>query len=276
METVNLELYRVRILEGLFGLKRPRSAIIRDAIYERAFVENRGFVWTIGNITPIDEDGLYFKIGRRSGVSLGEYDAYVGQFSDSMTENWPSTHVFCDTRIGIIAVARNSKLTDDSYTVARRIQNALSKSQTAQDPPVTILVDPIYSSDDFMETLRRSYSIRVFSFEFTPPNPFDAEELIQKPLENYVQEARGRRGEVKIEGANLNHETVEDTARSAIASGNEAKALVQLERRQKPVPISSRQYPEVVRDVIIDVQDFSNNEEALRRIRSRYDELRLG
>lgn len=276
MDTVNLELYRIRILEGLFGLKKSRSSIIRDAIYERVFVENYGFVWTIGNITFIDEDGLYFRIGRRSGVSLGEYDAHSGRFSDSLTENWPSTHVFCDTRLGVIAIARNNKLTDVSFTVARRIQNALARSKAAQDPPVTILVDPINSSDDFMEMLRKSYSIKVFSFEFTPPNPFDAEELIQKPLENYVKEARGQRGKVEIEGANLNHETVEDTARSAITSGNEVRALIQIERRQRAVLISSKQYPEIIREVFIDTENLANNLEALRRIRSRYEELRLG
>lgn len=237
---------------------------------------SHGFTWTIGDITRLDEHGLYFRIGRRSGLFLHDYDGILGVFRETSAENWPFTHVICDTRLGLLAIARNKGLTSYSHIVANRIQDAISISLGVFNTPAAVSIEVITNSDDFMKSLVGAFSIRSFAFSFTRPNPFDAEEIIQKPLERFTGAAGGTKGEVKIEGQNLSHEVIEDTARSAIASGNEVRAVIQEERRRRPIPISSREYPETIREVSIDIENPENNSSALRLIRERYAALRLG
>ncbi|ADV66420.1 hypothetical protein [Deinococcus maricopensis] len=276
METVTFELFRIRLFEGLFTPSIPRSEILLNAISERPQTENKGYTWSIGNISLIDRNAAYFRIGRQSGINLSNFDRSLGQFTDSTSENWPSTHVICDTYIGLVAIAKNSKLTVDTYTIARRVKEILENSETIKEAYYDVVIDPIYSSNDFMKQLEFAYSIRRFAFEFTPPNPFDAEEMIQKPLEKYLQDARGRKGELSLEGNNLDHEVIEETARSAIASGNEVKAMIQQERAAKPIPISSKDYPEAIRDLPIDGDNQGSIARALEVIRNIYSNLRLG
>ena len=93
-------------------------------------------------------------------------------------------------------------------------------------------------------------------------------------MENFVKAANGYRGEVEIEGANLNAEVVEDTARSAIASGNEVGATIKRERRSRAEPITSKSYPEIIRDVNFNPDDVESISKVLERVRQRYGEVR--
>ncbi|WP_420594592.1 hypothetical protein [Deinococcus sp.] len=276
MQTVNIELYRLRIFEGLYPLAVARSTLIQNALYEPVSIENHGFTWTFGNRSVIDGDAILFRVGRRGGVNLSEYDRGMSRFRDFVTENWPSTYVFCDIRLSVVAIVKNHNLAGDSETVAHRIEDILKRTSAMVDAFVSVSVKPIGSASDFMSELRSAFLIKKFAFEFKPPNPFDAEEIIQKPLERYLREANGSSGEVEITGNNLRAAVVEDTARSSISSGNEVKATIKRNRQSRAEPISSRSYPETIRGVAFDPDDSASIASVLELVRRKYEEGRFG
>ena len=79
-------IFRIKVFppsqESLFpDERRAPQQILREAIRALPELELRqGFVWHIGNVAEIEDDALYFRIGRTSKTTIEVYRD--GKFSD--------------------------------------------------------------------------------------------------------------------------------------------------------------------------------------------------
>ncbi len=83
--------------------------------------------------------------------------------------------------------------------------------------------------NEFLVYIREAYAIKKFNISFSPPNPWDAEEDFQKPIEKFVAVTGGAKGTASIQGENLEKDPIEKLASSAAATGNSASAQIQSE-----------------------------------------------
>jgi hypothetical protein len=103
---------------------------------------------------------------------------------------------------------------------------------------ITVEVPPIRDPRSFLEEIAAAYRVTRFTASFKGPNPFDADELFQKPLSIYLSAASGSAGKTQIKGENLNKEVVQEVARSSAATGNEASARITPAKSQPQVTIN--------------------------------------
>jgi hypothetical protein len=136
-----------------------------------------------------------------------------------------------------------------------------------------IEVSPLSDPEGFIEVLNRAYSITRFGAEFSLPNPFDADEDFQKPLEKVLRESNGQNGKAVIEGEDLDPKTLEGIARSAAASGNNADAKLRLTPRSRPVKRALS--GNVVASHQEEVKTREQRIELMRRIRDQYQQVRI-
>ncbi|NTY02070.1 hypothetical protein [Deinococcus sp. JMULE3] len=277
VETVTFELFRLRLHEhfSLFPSQISRKAAILLAVNSATLLNYRDHEWRTADLTIIDDDGVYFTFGRKSSISVVEYDPSTGKFEDGLAENWPIVHIFLDARIGLVAISRNGRLSRGSETVANRLKDMLASFEAIRgfwDVDLKAIPDP----EGFIEKLNQAFAIKKFSFEFWRPNPFDIDEDLQKPLEEYLLQAGGYKGEVEIEGVKLDPEIIEAQARSAIASSTETKALIQEEANGGTIAISSKDNKFETREISFDVANFDDLRRSLEVIREAYSNIRTG
>ena len=87
---------------------------------------------------------------------------------------------------------------------------------------------PLFDPEGFVEVIRRAERITSFYMSFNPPNPLDAEEHFERPMQKLLEAAGGKKGNVAIWGHNLKSEPLVDLSRAAARAGNPAKASVHL------------------------------------------------
>ena len=275
LESVVFELFRLRLHETLFSSLATRKSAILSAVDSSFILNFRDHEWRIGNITLLDENGVYFTFGRKSDLGVIQYDSNARGFADARVPNWPFSHVFLDANLGVIAISRNSRLSREADSIANRLRDLF-----ANYPPIadfwTVELKPIDDPDRFIEKLESAFSIKKFGFEFLRPNPFDIDEDLQKPLEEYLVESGAVRGEVEIEGANLNPTIIEQQARSAIVSSTNAWAVVKESKESPPIKISSQDNAFETKEIGIDPEDVDELRRGIEIIREIYRSLRLG
>ena len=88
------------------------------------------------------------------------------------------------------------------------------------------MVDAIPDPQSFIEQLRNSFAITKFSFTASFQNPFDVEDLIQRPAERFAEIAGAEKTKVEVQGENLNEEVLEELARGVASTGEQAAATV--------------------------------------------------
>lgn len=276
-ETVIFELFRLRLHENgaLFSPQISRRQAILDAVGIQSVLSYRDHEWRIGDVTPLDEDGIYFTFGRKSNLSIIEYDSKSRRFADSNIPNWPFSYIFLDARLGVIAISRNGKLSRETDSVANRLREMFSRYEPISAFWV-IELKPIDDPVPFIDKLETAFSIKRFSFEFRRPNPFDIDEDLQKPLEEYLLEANGIGGEVQIEGDNLKASVVEHQARSAIVASAPTRALIQEEAGGPVIQISSLDNKFETREISFDADSLEDLLEGMNSVREIYQSLRLG
>lgn len=206
-----------------------RSDLFLWALKEKPSMELRkGHYWHIGNISIVDEYGGYFAAGRTTKSILEKYDQHSGDFLEEMLETSPYTYVLFDCRIGLLAIAKKSKLSPTVSGISKKIQSLFESSAVIAKHGITVTVDPISDPLDFIASLRSSFNIKTFEVTFSRPNPFDADEYFQKPMEKYLDAANGDQGKTSIAGDDLDSVTLVEVTKSVAATGNDAKAVLRV------------------------------------------------
>ncbi len=206
-----------------------REEILRHILKEKPSMELReGHNWHIGNVYHVDETGGYFAVGRTTKSILEKYDKQTGNFIEEQLETSPYTHVIFERSIGFVAIAKKTKLAPTVAGIAAKLSKLFSISDFINSNHIDVSLDPISDPYDFINAVQTAYSIKFFEVTFTKSNPFDADEFFQKPMEKYLDAARGEKGKTAIFGPSLDSETLINVTRSIAATGNDAKASLKV------------------------------------------------
>lgn len=238
---MQLDLFRIKVFprsrEGsLFDRGQSPQQVIRDAVEDRSTSRrNRGTQWHIGNVEPVGEEGLYFRLGRRSRAMLSQIDEETGNFTETVFDNAPYTHGLIEVPLELALVARNSALAQSTEAIANRLQAVLNQSATAGRLHVRFVVGTISNPDQFLSLLAEAYSIQSFTFSVQRRNPIDADEDFVQPFERLVGAANAASGRATIKGHDLAGPPLERIARSAAATGDDAKAKLKVDSESPPV-----------------------------------------
>ncbi|MBO2595627.1 hypothetical protein [Shewanella algae] len=228
-----------------------------------------GSEWHIGNVKLFDDFSGSFAVGRTTKTTVEKFDKESGDFVDELDDSGPYTVVIFDARIGLIGIAKKSKLAPNASSIARRIKDLLSTTKTAIDTGVDVRIDIIPDPEDFLDKLRGAYSIRKFRATFTGPNPVDADELFQKPLSVYAKSIGASSGTLEVIGEALNEEVAESVAKSTAATGNTASARVVPSKGNKPKNIKMKGDA-----VVVTVAEEATNTQVLEQMHEEYTRVR--
>lgn len=228
-----------------------------------------GSEWHIGNVKLFDDFSGSFAVGRTTKTTVEKFDKESGDFVDELDDSGPYTVVIFDAKIGLIGIAKKSKLAPNASSIARRIKDLLSTTKTAIDTGVDVRIDIIPDPEDFLDKLRGAYSIRKFRATFTGPNPVDADELFQKPLSVYAQSMGASSGTLEVIGEALNEDVAESVAKSTAATGNTASARVVPSKGNKPRNIKMKGDA-----VVVTVAEEATNTQVLEQMHEEYTRVR--
>lgn len=216
----------------IFGTDTVERDILKRIIEQKPSLELRsGQIWHIGNIVVIDNDSLMFAVGRTAKSKIERLDANSGDFIEERSDTAPFTHAVIDLNYQILAIASRSTLAPTPANIASRVAQIINQSPILTEAGRDCEVLPISDPEDFIATVQSAYRLYVLTIEFGRPNPWDADEQFQKPMQNLLREADGKAGKTTVNGNNLNREVVEKIARSTSASGRDAKIHYQQHHR---------------------------------------------
>ncbi|HLE87481.1 MAG TPA: hypothetical protein VI727_07430 [Candidatus Brocadiaceae bacterium] len=269
------QLFRIKVYPSpqlhLMEKTKSPSEILKETIDTLPYAELRkGMIWHIGNVSPIDENGLYFRVGRTTKSKIEVYQD--GNFVDEEFETAPYTHLILDISLEVCAIAGKSKLSPKTTGIANQFIRLLNESNYAHTKKVTFEIDEINDPEDFVSHLKRAYAISKFWVTFSKPNPFDVNEDFYKPMEKLLKASDGAKGKTELGGSNLKSDSLEDLARTAASTGNEAGAWLQPEQERPKVKKLLKGNPVGVSQE--DVADEGQRKNLLQGVRDLYRKVR--
>lgn len=272
---LDFQLFRIKVHPpqqgGLFEQQKSSSEILHDIILSLPSAELRkDMIWHIGNVTSIDNTGLYFRVGRTSKSKIEVY--HNGNFVDEQFETAPYTHVVLDIYLEIIAIAKKTKLSPTTAGIARQFIRLLKESKKNNELKAIFETGQINDPEDFIDHLRKAYSISKFWISFTRPNPFDANKDFIKPMEKLLNESNGEKGKTELMGKHLSADKLEDLARSAASTGDDAGAILQPESDNQRIRKQLKG-----NSIIIpweDLSDETQKHSLLQKIRAVYHRIK--
>lgn len=267
-------LYRAKFIKPaqlpLFVKSKSSMELFLESIHDKPeYTLSSGSEWHLGNVRMLDEFSGSFAVGRTTKTTVEKFDKETGDFVDELDDSGPYTVVIFDAKIGLLGIAKKSKLAPNASSIARRIKDLLLTTRVAIESGIEIRVDVIPDPEDFLDKLRGAYSIRKFRATFTGPNPVDADELFQKPLSVYAQSMGASSGTLEVVGEALNEEVAESVAKSTAATGNTASARVIPNKGNKAKNIKMKGDA-----VVVAVEDDATNSQVLEQMHAEYMRVR--
>ena len=267
-------LYRAKFIKPaqlpLFVKSKSSMELFLESIHDKPeYTLSSGSEWHLGNVRMLDEFSGSFAVGRTTKTTVEKFDKETGDFVDELDDSGPYTVVIFDAKIGLLGIAKKSKLAPNASSIARRIKDLLLTTRVAIESGIEIRVDVIPDPEDFLDKLRGAYSIRKFRATFTGPNPVDADELFQKTLSVYAQSMGASSGTLEVVGEALNEEVAESVAKSTAATGNTASARVIPNKGTKAKNIKMKGDA-----VVVAVEDDATNSQVLEQMHAEYMRVR--
>ncbi len=271
---LEFQLFRIKVYPSeqmvFNGPKKP-SEILLETIESLPSAEIRnGMIWHLGNICEIDENGLYFRVGRTTKAKREIYQE--GNFTDEEFEEAPYTHIILDIPIEVCAIAKKAKLSPSPKGIANQLIKLFAGSEPARHYGAKFEIDWLKNPEDLITQIKQAYAISRFSMTFSRPNPFDIEEEFIKPFSKFMKESQGEKGKAQVEGENLKPQLLENLTRSVAATGNDATARLQIRKEDKPTTIHLRENPVFISQD--DVSDDKQKKGLLNKVRQVYKEVR--
>lgn len=232
----------------------------------------RGNIWHVGNVAPVGEDAVYFRIGRTSTATFGLFQE--GRFEDAEFETAPYTHVLADLRLGLCAIARKAQLAPTTASIAKRLERLLNEAASRPMTAAQFEIAEISDPESLVTYIREAYAISRFWLTVTPPNPLDVNEDFVRPLQRALAGSNGDQAKAEIRGHDLEREVLEDLARSAASSGNDAGATLVARTEGRRVRKRLRGNSVTVEQENVDSE--ASRRQLLEWIRSTYNRIRGG
>lgn len=230
-----LHIVRVRceplVQNDLFVKSRQPTLVITDAIKARPTAHvGRGSEWHIGTTEMIEGDGVSFQMGRVQAVTASQFDEVEHSFFEAQEERAPYTWAVYDQRNQCCGILKKSGVSLSATEVSSKLEILLNSTPFPYEAGFVVKVDPINDPQSFIEQIQSSAEVVKFSFTAEFENPFDVEELIQRPAERFNQAIGGAKTKVEVEGKDLNKEILEDLARAVASTGDDASASIREDR----------------------------------------------
>jgi len=274
MPTLEYHLYRTKFIKpsqvDLFQPELSAREMLEKGLAERPSIEMRqNNVWHVGNVEYFSDGGGRFAIGRTTLTTVEKFDETTGNFTELIDDSGPYTFVYFDSKLGLLGIGKKTKVATDVKSIARKIQNLLSSTKLVKRNNIDVKIEFIRDPEDFLQKLFAAFSIKRFKATFTGPNPIDADDLFQKPMSYYCQKLGADQGSVTVTGESLNEHAVAAIAKSTAATANDATAVIQNSRGDRPTSIS---FKGDAKKVI--VKQETTKEEVLRTLQNTYREVR--
>jgi hypothetical protein len=220
----------------LFDQEKTSPDILREVLLSKPSKElKKGFVWHIGNVTEINDAGIYFAIGRTTKSIVERYDEVDKNFVEEDFETSPYTHAILDLKYQVLAVASKSRLSPKAKAIAKQFEKLANDTLIVKSLKRKVEVAELNDPETFISHIQRAYSVVHFSMNFGEPNPWDVNKDFQKPMQSLLHEASGTRGRTSISGPDLDRELIEELTRATASTGNTAKAIVKSSKELKGV-----------------------------------------
>lgn len=212
---------------SLFSSPKAPSDVIVEAIQAAPTAHvGRGSEWHIARPELIDDDAIGFKMGRLTEVTVPQYDSFAQDFYEAEAERAPYTFGVFDTKTQSCGVMKRQGVSQNAHEIASKLEKLLNSSAAPEKAGFRIVVDAINDPEDFIHALDSADSIIKFSFTASFPNVFDAQNQIQLPAEQFTKAVGGTQTTVEVKGENLEKDILEDLARGAAATGEQAAATI--------------------------------------------------
>lgn len=245
MSTLEYHLYRTKFIKpsqvDLFQPELSARDMFEAGLKERPSVELRqNNVWHVGNVEYFEDGEGRFAIGRTTLTTVEKFDERTGNFTELVDDSGPYTFVYFDSKLGLLGIGKKTKVAANVKSIARKIQRLLSSTQMVKRNRIDVRVEFIRDPESFLQKIYDAFAIKRFKATFTGPNPIDADELFQKPMAYYCQQLEAEQGSVTVAGESLNENAVAAVAKSTAATANDAIAIIQNSKGDRPVSISFR------------------------------------
>lgn len=251
------------------------AEIIKTAIMEKPSKEIReGNDWHIGNIEEVGTNGLLFALGRVTKSIKEKYDEETGNFLDIEDEHAPYTYVFLDLEHQVCAIAHKTRISQKVNSAARNLAKLLAETDIAKESKFTFDIPELNDPSEFVEQVKKAFSIKEFSISFSPPNPWDVEKDYHGPMENLLKASNGSSGATKINGEQLDNDVIGELAASAASTGNKASAKIQIEENGPTITKKLGGNPATLSETELVTED--EKQSFLLRIIEAYKSIRAG
>lgn len=272
---LEFQLFRIQIYPsqqlGMFEPIRTPAQVLTETVVSYPSAElRRGMIWHVGNVSKIDENSLYFRVGRTTKATIEIYKN--GNFEEMEFEQAPYTHVILDIPMEICAIAKKIRLAAKTYGIASNLAHLLTESEKATELRARFGIGTINDPTDFITFLQRAIAVQRLWVTFSLPNAWDANEDIEKPLERALREINGKNGKVEFAGDNLKTKELEDFLRSTASRGNDAGASLLIEEEKKLVRKRIVGNPIIINQEEIDLEEQRKN--LITLIRKAYKKVR--
>ncbi len=272
----NIYLFRIKVIKPkqrhLFGFDGTPDEFLSRIITDKPSDELReGYIWHIGNVKSIGNEGFVFAAGRTTKKSKALYDEKSKDFLEVDDEESPFTYVYYDRRYSILGIEPKSKLSPTVKGIARNIEKLFNRHIVARESGVRIEISEIWDPEDFLKHIRQAYAVVGFTVHFGNPNPFDVEADFHRPMENYLEATGGDKGKATVQGADLDRDKIEAVTRSVASTGNDASARIRPLQGQRPVTKHLEGDPV---SVPVEEEERSDTMSLLGRIRNAYARIR--
>jgi hypothetical protein len=231
MADIEFHLFRIKLIKPqqipLFGDNLTRKEILQKALFESPSKEIRqSHFWHIGNLRRISNEWFYFAVGRTTKTTLEQYDPNTKMFKDEELSRSPYTHVYLNTELGFLSLAKKPKLAPTTTGISRKLKKLIESANIIRKNELEVDIDMIPDPQAFIDSLSEAYSIKIYTAIVGRPNPIDADYIFQKSIERILVEVNGDKMEAKMKGEDLDADNLIEITRSIAATGNEAKATI--------------------------------------------------
>jgi hypothetical protein len=232
----------------------------------------RGSEWHIGRPEMLPNDGVGFQMGRVQAVTSPQWDTKEHSFFEAEAQKAPYTIGVYDQRHQACGIIKKSGVSKSSLEIASKLERLLNAAHFAEAAGCRIVVDPINDPAHFVEQLHSALEVTKFSFTASFENPFDVENLIQRPAEKFNQLAGGDRTKVEVQGSDLRKDVLEELSRGVASTGDHAAASVRTEAGRRTKRIYLRGSPLV--EPVEPTAGKSPFQAVLSATREAYDRIR--
>ena len=257
------------------GQELSNKEIILAAIDKKpSYTLGNGQEWRIGNIDRLTDSSVFFALGRITQSKRQLYDELAGNFVVEPQDEAPHTYVVVDLDFQICAIAQRSVVSKTPRAVANNLEHILNAAHSSvfENESLRFVLSAINDPQDFVDSIKSAYRVSSFTITFTRPNPIDVNEQFVKPMEQLLETADGQKGETTIKGESLRRELLEEMARSAAATGNDARATIQSGPEDQPSRRHSTGNPASV--TVESISTTAEKRTLLKLMRETYRKIR--